>query len=82
MLIPMTKQEKAHRETQQSRTDQCSHTQSLLPVNRAFVVQFQADADLAQGIVLGRVEHIRSGTATRFADCEALQQFLIRLLAH
>ena len=53
----------------------------LLPANRAFVVQFQAKADLAQGIVVGRVEHIRSGVATRFEDLEALRAFFERLLA-
>lgn len=80
MLIPMTRQEKAHREISPPRADRSQKPQPLLPVNRAFVVQFHADADLAQGIVVGRVEHIRSGAATGFEDFEALRAFLMQLL--
>lgn len=45
---------------------------AALPVERAFVVQFRADADLARGIVRGRVEHLTSGSAAVFESLEDL----------
>jgi len=36
---------------------------ATLPAERAFVVQLRTDADLASGIVRGRVEHVVSGVA-------------------
>src|SRR5215471_16605167 len=39
-----------------------------LPVNRAFVVQFRAEAELEQGVFTGRVEHVLSGQATKFSS--------------
>jgi hypothetical protein len=43
-----------------------------LPAERAFVVQLRADADLADGIVSGRVEHVVSGAAALFDSIEQL----------
>ena len=45
---------------------------AALPVARAFVVQLRADADLARGIVRGRIEHVVSGAAARFDSLEEL----------
>jgi len=53
---------------------------SSLPVRRAFVVQFRAEADLAQGCFSGRVEHVLSGQATKFASCEELLAFFAHIL--
>ncbi len=46
--------------------------QVALPAERAFVVQLRADADLARGVVRGRVEHMLSGAAARFESLEQL----------
>ena len=43
-----------------------------LPAERAFVVQLRADADLARGVVRGRLEHLVSGTAALFESVEQL----------
>ena len=43
-----------------------------LPAERAFVIQLRADANLARGIVRGRVEHVLSGTAAHFRSVEEL----------
>jgi hypothetical protein len=52
-----------------------------LPVKRAFVVQVQADADLARGVLRGRVEHMVSGEAARFDCAEELIGWMGRTLA-
>lgn len=49
-----------------------------LPVERAFVVQIEAEADLAAGLVGGRVEHVVSGRARRFRSVDQLLDFLDR----
>jgi hypothetical protein len=51
------------------------------PAQRAFVVQLHATADLAQGQVVGRVEHVLSGQATRFVTLDALLAFMVRVVA-
>jgi hypothetical protein len=51
----------------------------LLP-ERAFVVQFREGVDLEHGPVTGRVEHVVSGQATRFASLEELTAFFTRVL--
>ena len=43
-----------------------------LPAERAFVIQLRADADLARGIVRGRIEHVLTGTATQFESLAQL----------
>ena len=52
-----------------------------LPVKRAFVVQFRAEAELAQGYFTGRVEHVRSGQATKFTSVEELLTFFRCILS-
>lgn len=51
-----------------------------LPTNRAFVVQFRAEADIEQGRFEGRVEHIVSGRAAYFHRFEDLEAFLIQVM--
>lgn len=51
-----------------------------LPAQRAFVVQFPPQAEIAQGLFVGRVEHVVSGQATRFHSLEELLAFMARVL--
>lgn len=51
-----------------------------LPTNRAFVVQFRAEADVTQGRFEGRVEHVVSGQASEFHCLEDLEAFLIEVM--
>ena len=51
-----------------------------LPAQRAFLVQVHAAAEVAQGDLAGRVEHVVSGQATHFASLEALLAFMARVL--
>jgi len=55
--------------------------QPSLPVRRAFVVQFRAEADLEQSHFTGRVEHVSSGQATKFSSVEELVTFFRRILS-
>jgi hypothetical protein len=57
-----------------------STPQPAYPTQRAFVVQVHSEADLAQGEVWGRVEHIVSGQAMHFETVEALVQFMVQVL--
>jgi hypothetical protein len=57
-----------------------SHNQPSLPSNRAFVVQFHAEADIAKERFTGRVEHIVSYQATCFDSLAALVTFMARVL--
>jgi hypothetical protein len=59
---------------------QHSGNEPRLSADRAFVVQFYADAAVAQGRVSGRVEHVMSGQATHFASLEELLAFITRVL--
>ena len=61
--------------------DTHSQSQTALPANRAFVVQFRADSNLPQGEIAGRVEHVMSGQAKRFASMEELTTFLTHVLS-
>jgi hypothetical protein len=51
-----------------------------LPAERAFVVQLHVEADLAQGRITGRVEHVLSGQAAHFDTLEDLLRFIERVL--
>jgi len=51
-----------------------------LPAQRAFLVQVHAEAEVAQGRLAGRVEHVVSGQATHFASSEQLLAFIARVL--
>ena len=53
-----------------------------LSVYRAFVVQFHAETDIAQGRCVGRVEHVASGQATSFHTLDDLLAFIAGVLAH
>jgi hypothetical protein len=53
---------------------------SALSPYRAFVVQFRAETDVGQGRYTGRVEHVVSGQATRFASLEELLAFMAQVL--
>lgn len=52
-----------------------------LPARRAFVVQLHAEADVGQGRIIGRVEHVVSGQAARFQTLDELLRFFTRVLA-
>jgi hypothetical protein len=52
-----------------------------LPSNRAFVVQFRRETEVEQEFVVGRVEHVVSGQATRFESWEELVAFFAKVLA-
>jgi len=68
---------------QQMQTAGATGTQdeSLLLPEWAFVVQFRAETELERGRVVGRVEHVVSGQATRFHTLDELLAFLARVLA-
>jgi len=51
-----------------------------LPANRAFVVQFQSPAEDGCLLEYGRVEHLVSGQAARFASLDELLRFVSRIL--
>jgi hypothetical protein len=51
-----------------------------LPANRAFVVQFSAQAGETATQWSGRVEHLASGQASHFYSWKQLQEFLTRVL--
>jgi hypothetical protein len=51
-----------------------------LPAQRAFLVQVHAEAEVAQGRLAGRVEHVVSGQATHFVSPEELLAFMARVL--
>lgn len=48
---------------------------------RAFVVQFREETAGAQKGFTGRVEHMITGHATRFASLEELRAFFVRVLS-
>ena len=54
--------------------------QPSLPANRAFVVQFHADAQPEKGQFRGRVEHLVSYQAAHFESVEELTAFMVRVL--
>ena len=56
-------------------------TQTPLPAERAFVVQFRAQADPSGELIVGRAEHVASGAAVRFGSAEELIGFITDVLA-
>ena len=56
-------------------------TEAPFPPDRAFVVQFRAQADPNGELFVGRAEHMASGAAERFDSAEALIAFIAKLLA-
>ena len=65
------------------RREMSSHTPGCISVdldhqastNRRFLVQLRIDADLANGVCRGRVQHVRSGEAAHFDSLEELATF-------
>ena len=55
-----------------STTPPAAQYRATLPAARAFVVQLRADADLEQGVIRGRLEHLTSGVAAVFESAEEL----------
>ena len=55
-------------------------TEPPLPLERAFVVHLRPRSDVAAGLFVGRVEHIVSGAAGRFASAADLVEFVTRIL--
>lgn len=51
-----------------------------LPANRAFVVQLRTQPAGEPPCCVGRVEHLASGQAARFASQEELWGFISRIL--
>jgi hypothetical protein len=51
-----------------------------LPMERAFVIQLHAEAEVAQRRFAGRVEHVLSGQAAHFDTLEDLLWFIERVL--
>jgi hypothetical protein len=56
-------------------------SQSTLPTNRVFVVQFLAQPTGASSAYDGRVEHLVSGQVVRFHSLEELLGFMVGVLA-
>lgn len=52
-----------------------------LPSNRAFVVQFRAEANISRERITGRVEHVVSGQTTHFSSWQELHTFIAQLLS-
>ena len=52
-----------------------------LPTNRAFVIQLQASSGASEVAHRGRVEHLASGRAVRFADEGEFWAFVDGVLA-
>jgi hypothetical protein len=52
-----------------------------LPANLAFVIQLQAGSGASGVVHRGRVEHLASGRAMRFADNDELWTFVDSVLA-
>jgi hypothetical protein len=55
--------------------------ESPLPAERAFVIQLRPQTDPADELFVGRVEHIASGAAARFASSADLIAFVASVLA-
>jgi hypothetical protein len=53
-----------------------------LPVGRAFLVQLASDCDPGGDGVRGRVEHVRTGEATRFQSLPELVAFMMGVIKH
>jgi hypothetical protein len=57
-----------------------AETARPLPTQRAFVVQFSAQTNVALGQFAGRVEHVVSGHARHFQTLEELVGCLVQML--
>jgi hypothetical protein len=57
-----------------------SGQESLLPVNRAFVLQFLSKSNVQLGQFQGRAEHIASGQVFHFNSQQEFFDFVLRML--
>jgi len=53
----------------------------VLPVDRAFVVQFSPETSVADGRLGGRVEHVHSGRSAHFESLDQLLAFVGQVLS-
>jgi hypothetical protein len=54
-------------------------TEVPLPPERAFVVQLRPQTDPPGELFVGRIEHIASGTVSRFGSAAELTDFIARI---
>ncbi len=54
---------------------------SPISVQRAFVVHFRSNSDVASNVLAGRVEHMASGQLTHFTSLEELLAFIGHVLS-
>jgi len=73
-------QAKSRRHPAQKQSSPPLKASSPLPPQRAFVVQFQHEADPEQGQWSGRIEHVHSGQATHFHSLAELSTFIGHVL--
>jgi hypothetical protein len=59
---------------------QHAQNKPTLPTNRAFVLQFHTEAEVATGHFTGRVEHVASGRSLQFHSVEELLTFMKQIL--
>jgi hypothetical protein len=64
------------------RREAMTKPEPTLPSNRAFVVQFRAEATDTQSPYAGRVEHVVSGQTAQFSSSEELWAFMVAVLTH
>ena len=53
---------------------------AMLSIHRAFVIHFDHRSDVRTRSLLGRAEHVLSGSPTRFENLEQLLEFVGRVL--
>jgi hypothetical protein len=54
---------------------------SLLPTDRAFVVQFTVATNVQRRRIAGRVEHVMSGHSAHFQSLQELLAFIAQVLS-
>ena len=68
--------------TRRARTEACHEAggeEPRLSPRAAFVVQLAGQTSIDDGLVVGRVEHLSSGTSEPFGSLEELLRFMKRL---
>lgn len=82
LLLTMTQRERTTTSStlRKEETSQGATRTHALPRQRAFVVQFSADATGEVVRFVGRVEHVMSGQTHQFSSPEELVAFFARLL--
>ena len=59
----------------------CPTQTAPVSIHRAFVVHFRTDADVVQGQIAGRIEHVLSGQSAHFASMEGLLAFVAQIVS-